>query len=131
MGHIGTLKRCIDIDLWPVIKGEELIDSLRLHNTILETDSLFAFDILEKPDLYTKSSFWKAKISDYQKLVKKNGITLNSITDEENKCARFMADIAVDDDEDDDDDDEYEDVLDPPPGIENLMIADKGNMAHD
>ncbi|KAL4570789.1 hypothetical protein LXL04_026452 [Taraxacum kok-saghyz] len=84
---------------------------------------------LEKPELYTKSWDWIAKISDCRKLVKKNEITLSSITPEENKCAKFLAQLAMDDD--DGDGDEYADVVDPPPGIESLIIADKPKVSHD
>lgn len=127
MGHTGSGQKSIDAEFWAMFKGVELIDSLRLQNATLETDSLLAFDILEKPDMYTKSFKLKEKISDCQRLIKKNGITLSIITDEENKCADFLAKLAVD--YDDDADDEYEDVLEPPPGIESLMMADKRNVA--
>ncbi|GKG24536.1 hypothetical protein Tco_0395164, partial [Tanacetum coccineum] len=63
-----------------------------------------------KPDLYTKSPKLRANISECQTLIKKNGITLSLITSEENKCAHFLAKLAMDDV-----DDEHEDVLDPHP----------------
>ncbi|CAI9274397.1 unnamed protein product [Lactuca saligna] len=103
-GHLGTGSMCIEAELLAILKGVDLIDSLRLQNTTLETDSLDAFKAYEKPDMYTKSSVWMTKISDCQKLVKKNEITLSSITPEENKCARFLAELAMDEEEDDDDD---------------------------
>ncbi|GKB92158.1 putative pre-16S rRNA nuclease isoform X2 [Tanacetum coccineum] len=119
MGHVRTSLARSDAEILAVFKGIELIDTLRLQNATLETDSLFAFDIHEKPDLYTKSPKLRAKISECQTLIKKNGITLSLITSEENKCAHFLAKLAMDDV-----DDEHEDVLDPPPGIETLMMAD-------
>ncbi|GJS88878.1 putative pre-16S rRNA nuclease [Tanacetum coccineum] len=119
MGHVRTSLARSDAEILAVFKGIELIDTLRLQNATLETDSLFAFDILEKPDLYTKSPKLRANISECQTLIKKNGITLSLITSEENKCAHFLAKLAMDDV-----DDEHEDVLDPPPGIETLMMAD-------
>ncbi|PWA34929.1 hypothetical protein CTI12_AA614240 [Artemisia annua] len=111
---------------WPCLKGVELIDSLQLQNATLETDSLFAFDILEKPDLYTKGPKLRAKLSECHTLIKKNGITLSSITSVENKFTHFLAKLAMEDV-----DDEYEDVLDPPPGIETLMKADISNTTHE
>ena len=126
MGHVKTGLVPKDAEFWAMFKGAELIDSLRLQNATLETDSLLAFDILEKPDLYTKSPKFRAKISECQTLIKKNGITLSLITSVENKCAHFLAKLAMDDV-----DDEYEDVLDPPPGIETLMKADLSNTAHE
>lgn len=128
-GHLGTASMCIEAELLAILKGVELIDCLRLQNTTLETDSLDAFKALEKPDMYTRSSVWMEKISDCLKLVKKNEITLSSITPEENKCARFLAQLAMDEEEDDDDD--YADVLDPPPGIESLIMADKPKLSND
>ncbi|KAL8207806.1 hypothetical protein R6Q57_007218 [Mikania cordata] len=128
MGHLQSGKKRIDVELWAFIKGIELIDTLRLQNTTMEIDSSSVFDVLENPELSTRSSFLKEKISDCHKLIKKNGINLTFITPEHNKCANFLANLAMEDDDDDSDDDYdgYEDVLDPPPGIEFHIMAGQG-----
>ncbi|KAI3710836.1 hypothetical protein L2E82_40630 [Cichorium intybus] len=126
-GHLGNGSVRIEAELLAILKGVELIDSLRLQNATLETDSLDALRAFEKPDLYMKSPVWMANISGCQKLVKKNDITLSSVLPEDNKCAKFLTQLAMDDD----DEDEYADVLDPPPAIQSLILADKPKVSKD